>query len=83
MIAEFINTLTNVLFMWLGIKGIHNCLAQGWDRVYLVSFLGYLTVGTGSFLFHASLKCKFTPRPADDIGRSPDFTARIIETRGV
>ena len=57
MIAEFVNTLTNLLFMYLGAKGIRNCLAQGWDRVYLVSFLGYLTVGTGSFLFHASLKC--------------------------
>lgn len=58
MIAEFVNTLTNLMFMYLGAKGIRNCIQQGWDRVYLVSFLGYLCVGTGSFLFHASLKCK-------------------------
>lgn len=58
MIAEFINTLTNLIFMWLGIKGIRNSLSQGWDRVYLVSFIGYFIVGTGSFLFHASLKCE-------------------------
>lgn len=58
MIAEFVNTLTNLLFMYLGAKGIRNCIQQDWDRVYLVSFLGYLCVGTGSFMFHASLKCK-------------------------
>lgn len=60
MIAEYMNTITNLLFMWLGIKGIRNCLAQKWDRVYLMSFVGYMIVGTGSALFHATLKCKFS-----------------------
>ncbi|KAF1837209.1 alkaline ceramidase-like protein [Decorospora gaudefroyi] len=54
--AEIINTLTNVLFMYLAVKGIRNCLKNGHDTVFLVAFIGYLLVGTGSFLFHATLK---------------------------
>ncbi|CAN9457107.1 unnamed protein product [Alternaria alternata] len=54
--AEIINTLTNLLFMYLAAKGIRNCLKNGHDTVFLVAFIGYLLVGTGSFLFHATLK---------------------------
>jgi len=54
--AEIVNTLTNLLFMYLGIKGVRNCLKYGHDTVFLVSFLGYLAVGTGSFMFHSTLK---------------------------
>lgn len=54
--AEIINTLTNMLFMYLATKGIRNCLKHGHDTVFLVAFIGYLLVGTGSFLFHATLK---------------------------
>lgn len=55
--AELVNTLTNLLFMYLAIKGIHNCLKHGHDKVFLVAFIGYLLVGSGSFAFHATLKC--------------------------
>lgn len=55
--AEIINTLTNFLFMYLAAKGIRNCLKHGHDTVFLVAFIGYLLTGTGSFLFHATLKC--------------------------
>jgi len=54
--AEIVNTLTNLLFMYLAIKGINNCLKNGHDRIFLVTFFGYLLVGTGSFLFHTTLK---------------------------
>ncbi|KAF2869824.1 ceramidase [Massariosphaeria phaeospora] len=54
--AEIVNTLTNLLFMYLAVKGIRNCLANDHDTVFLVAFVGYLLVGTGSFLFHATLK---------------------------
>ncbi|CBX92690.1 hypothetical protein IAQ61_005938 [Plenodomus lingam] len=54
--AEIINTLTNLLFMYLAIKGIRNCIKHGHDTVFLVAFIGYLLVGTGSFFFHATLK---------------------------
>ena len=56
--AEIVNTLTNLLFLYLGAKGAYNCWTQGHDRIFLISFLGYLIVGSGSFLFHATLKCK-------------------------
>lgn len=55
--AEIVNTLTNLLFVWLAFKGIANCINNGHDQIFLVTFVGYLIVGTGSFLFHSTLKC--------------------------
>ncbi|KAH7323740.1 alkaline ceramidase [Rhexocercosporidium sp. MPI-PUGE-AT-0058] len=54
--AEIVNTLTNLLFIALGIKGIRNCLKYGHDSIFIVSFCGYLLVGSGSFAFHSTLK---------------------------
>lgn len=54
--AEIVNTLTNLLFVYLAYLGIQSCRKYGHDTVFLVSFVGYLLVGTGSFLFHATLK---------------------------
>ncbi|KAJ5972219.1 uncharacterized protein N7479_002137 [Penicillium vulpinum] len=54
--AEIVNTLTNLLFMWLGVQGILGCRRNGHDQIFTVAFLGYLVVGTGSFLFHSTLK---------------------------
>ncbi|KAL8771177.1 MAG: hypothetical protein Q9209_003348 [Squamulea sp. 1 TL-2023] len=56
--AEIVNTFTNLMFVFLAFKGIRNCRRHGHDTVFLVAFVGYLLVGTGSFLFHATLKCK-------------------------
>lgn len=46
--------------MWLGIKGIRSCIRHQHDQVFLIAYCGYLVVGTGSFLFHSTLKCKST-----------------------
>jgi dihydroceramidase len=54
--AEIVNSLTNLLFLWLGIKGILNIRKHGHDSVFQVAFAGYLLVGLGSFLFHSTLK---------------------------
>ncbi|KAL3480600.1 alkaline phytoceramidase [Aspergillus californicus] len=54
--AEIVNTLTNLLFMFLGVKGILSCRRNGHDAIFQVAYYGYLIVGTGSFLFHATLK---------------------------
>ncbi|KAH8808410.1 alkaline ceramidase [Xylogone sp. PMI_703] len=54
--AEIVNTLTNLLFMALGVKGLRNCFKHDHDSVFVVSFIGYLLVGTGSFFFHSTLK---------------------------
>ena len=60
--AEIVNTLTNLLFMWLAMKGIISCRKNGHDDIFLVTFVGYMLVGTGSFLFHMTLKCTFNAR---------------------
>ena len=72
-IAELVNTLTNAWFMYLAYLGIVSCRKYGHDTIFLVTFYGYLVVGSGSFAFHASLKCMSTvqvvvyevPNPSD------------------
>ncbi|WPG99351.1 Hypothetical protein R9X50_00216500 [Acrodontium crateriforme] len=54
--AEIVNTLTNLLFVWLAFKGMYNCYKHGHDRIFFITFFGYLIVGSGSFAFHATLK---------------------------
>lgn len=49
--AEIVNTLTNLLFMGLGIKGARSCIRNGHDKIFLISFVGYTLVGAGSFAF--------------------------------
>ena len=57
--AEIVNTLTNLLFMYLAYKGLTNCYRNGHDRVFSVAFVGYFVVGFGSFLFHTTLSCEW------------------------
>lgn len=52
--------MTNVLFLWLAVKGINNCLRNDHDRIFIITFVGYFLVGSGSFLFHTTLKCAST-----------------------
>ena len=49
--AEIVNTLSNLLFLYLGIRGILNCVRNDHDTVFLVAFIGYVCVGCGSFAF--------------------------------
>ena len=42
--AEIVNTVTNLLFIYLGIKGIRNCLKYEHDGVFAVAFLGCKSV---------------------------------------
>lgn len=49
--AEIVNTLTNVFFMSLGVRGIKNCLGNGHDTIFLISFIGFTLVGAGKKLF--------------------------------
>jgi len=55
--AETVNTLTNLTFIYLAYIGIQSCRKHRHDTIFLVSYVGYALVGTGSFLFHATLKC--------------------------
>lgn len=56
--AEIVNTLTNLMFIYLAGKGISNCVQNGHDSIFIVSFFGYLIVGLGSMMFHSTLKCR-------------------------
>ena len=38
--AEIVNTLTNLLFVYLGLKGVRNCVKYEHDAVFLVAFIG-------------------------------------------
>lgn len=65
-VAEIVNTLTNGFFMYLGAKGIYNTLKEGHEKIFLVTFCGYLLVGIGSIFFHMTLKCTvFLHYPTD------------------
>lgn len=48
--------MTNFAFVLLALKGMISCRRQGHDPVFLGTFSGYAIVGTGSMLFHSSLK---------------------------
>ncbi|KAH7160097.1 ceramidase [Dactylonectria estremocensis] len=54
--AELCNTVTNGLFLWLGLKGIRNCIKYSHPGIFLVAYIGYIVVGLGSISFHATLK---------------------------
>ncbi|KAJ9616166.1 alkaline ceramidase ydc1 [Knufia peltigerae] len=54
--AEIINTLTNLMFIYLAYKGVKSCRNQGHDTVFEVAYFGYFLVGFGSFMFHTTLK---------------------------
>jgi len=54
--AELINTLTNLMFIYLAYKGVKSCRKQGHDTVFEVAYFGYFLVGFGSFMFHTTLK---------------------------
>ncbi|TRX98186.1 hypothetical protein FHL15_000831 [Xylaria flabelliformis] len=49
-------TVTNILFLWLGARGIKACIKYGHPPIFFVTFIGYIIVGCGSTLFHATLK---------------------------
>jgi dihydroceramidase len=53
-----VNTATNLIFVYLGVKGIRNCLLYSPKPSLILTYLGYLTVSLGSMAFHATLKCE-------------------------
>ncbi|KJR85332.1 dihydroceramidase [Sporothrix schenckii 1099-18] len=55
--AEFVNSITNLMFIWLGIRGIRDCIRFRHRPVFVVACIGYIVVGLGSIAFHTTLKC--------------------------
>ncbi|KAL2068082.1 hypothetical protein VTL71DRAFT_16180 [Oculimacula yallundae] len=54
--AEIVNSITNLIFVFLAYKGISSCLRYGHDSVFLLGFISYLVIGLGSVCFHTTLK---------------------------
>ncbi|GAB1311365.1 alkaline ceramidase ydc1 [Madurella fahalii] len=54
--AEAVNTLTNFIFLWLGVKGLRNVFEYSHSPVFILAYLGYIVVGLGSTAFHTTLK---------------------------
>jgi dihydroceramidase len=54
-VAEFVNTLTNVSFLFLGLIGIYSCYKTRAETRFYLCLLSYMLVGLGSFLFHGTL----------------------------
>lgn len=44
------------MFVLLALKGVTSCIKNGHNSNYIATFTGYAIVGTGSVLFHSSLK---------------------------
>ena len=61
--AEFVNSVTNLMFIWLGILGIRDCIRFRHRPVFVVACIGYIVVGLGSIAFHTTLKCEPPPVP--------------------
>jgi hypothetical protein len=55
-IAEFVNTLTNLPSILLGIYGAWHTTQNGIPLRYGLCYLGLSLIGVGSFGFHASLR---------------------------
>jgi dihydroceramidase len=59
--AEPVNTITNLTFIYLGVKGIRNCLEAGLSPAFMLANIGYIVVGLGSIAFHTTLSCTYLP----------------------
>ncbi|OAA65410.1 alkaline dihydroceramidase [Niveomyces insectorum RCEF 264] len=63
--AELVNSATNLTFIWLGVRGIRDCLRFNHPPIFIVAFLGYIVVGLGSIAFHSTLK--YSMQLADEL----------------
>ncbi|KIH91374.1 dihydroceramidase [Sporothrix brasiliensis 5110] len=63
--AEFVNSITNLMFIWLGIRGIRDCMRFRHRPVFVVACIGYIVVGLGSIAFHTTLK--YSMQLADEL----------------
>jgi dihydroceramidase len=64
------------MFVWLGVKGIRNCIKYSHPSIFLIAFVGYIVVGLGSISFHATLKCK----PASHLSSHDELETDLVDT---
>ncbi|MBW0515580.1 hypothetical protein O181_055295 [Austropuccinia psidii MF-1] len=91
-IAEFANTLSNLVFVSWALFGIKKCRDEKLPLSLALCQVGIALVGIGSFLFHATLKYEwqlgdelpmifcscFITYVAFDTGRSPSILVRAL-----
>eukprot|EP00244_Chara_vulgaris_P010055 TRINITY_DN4496_c0_g1_i2.p1 TRINITY_DN4496_c0_g1~~TRINITY_DN4496_c0_g1_i2.p1 ORF type:complete len:265 (-),score=17.95 TRINITY_DN4496_c0_g1_i2:1068-1862(-) len=55
-VAEFYNTISNLVSVLLGLLGLFSCIRQGFERRFICLYLSVIAGGIGSALFHATLR---------------------------
>jgi dihydroceramidase len=65
-IAEFWNTISNSLFVLLGLYGLYRSIKLGFEPRFHLQFIGVMVTGFGSAMFHGTLQhvyqqCDETP----------------------
>ncbi|CAH0475029.1 unnamed protein product [Peronospora belbahrii] len=65
-IAEFWNTVSNLLFVLLGLYGLYRSIKMGFEPRFHLQFIGVMVTGFGSAMFHGTLQhvyqqCDETP----------------------
>lgn len=58
-IAEFVNTLTNSVFIFLALYSLRNAVKQKLELRFVLAAIGFALVGIGSWLFHMTLRYEF------------------------
>jgi hypothetical protein len=64
-----------LIFIYLGIKGIRDCIRFSEPKIFILAFAGYMIVGLGSMAFHTTLKCQAItghPKILTWVDSSPD-----------
>lgn len=55
-IAEFYNTISNILFVLLGLFGLWMAVKQKFETRFHWQYIGVVVIGIGSAMFHATLQ---------------------------
>lgn len=55
-VAEFWNTVSNLLFVLLGLYGLRNSMRQGFEPRFHAQFIAVIVTGLGSAMFHGTLQ---------------------------
>lgn len=61
-VAEFWNTLSNLLFVLLGLYGLRNSMTQGFEPRFHAQFVAVIVTGLGSAMFHGTLQLVYVTR---------------------
>lgn len=60
-VAEFWNTVSNLLFVLLGLYGLRNSMQQGFEPRFHAQFIAVIVTGLGSAMFHGTLQLVYVP----------------------